>query len=196
MDFYRHLEYVTLLESIGSGVPMVRDALIEGYSGYILNESVGGTVKGLLLAAACILSACAGNHGTVRENFDDMQTYMRGIGESGINEGSVQRLAARVAKDMQSEGAESSKIIGSKAWKDAIAITQALRQSTPDDGFTGEDLASMFERSVNQRNSEFGVSPCCKAEDEQSASRRNMASNDGPVKGRFDEKTGTWEYGL
>lgn len=194
MDFYRHLEYVTLVESMGADVPMVRDALIEGYSGYILNESVGGTVKGLLLAAACMLTACAGNAPSVRDNLDGMQGYMRGIGADSVNEETVRRLADNVSERMHDEAEDAGGFRDTRAWKDAIAIKKALMQSSPVDGNSGASLASMFERSVNQQNRAFGAPPCCTDEDEESIRRRNMASVDNGAEGHFDEETGSWVY--
>jgi len=194
MDIQRHLDYVTLLESIGAEVPMVRDALIEGYSGYILNEGVGSTVKGLLLAAACMLTACAGNAPSVQAGFAEMQPYMRGIDSNGVNAETVRQLAARVSDEMQSEAEHASSFRDTKAWKDAIAIKKALQESHPDDGSTGEGLASMFERSVNQQNRVFGAPPCCTDEDDDSIRRRNMAANVEPRHSHFDEETNTWTY--
>lgn len=191
----QHLEYIAFLESIGSETPMVRNALIDGYSGYVLNESVGKTVKGLLLAAACMLTACAGNAPSVKANMDDMQSYMRGIDSNGVNAESVRELATRVSEQMHKEGETADNFRETNAWKEAIAIKKALQQSHPDDGSTGENLASMFERSVNQQNKVFGVPPCCTEEDEASIQRRNMAANVEPApQGHFDEESNTWVY--
>ena len=149
-----HLKYIAYLESIGGDTPMLRDALISGYSGYVLNEGVGKTVKGLLLAAACMLTACAGHGPSVQASLDDMQSYMRGIDSNSVNAESVRQLATRVSEQMHKEGEQADSFRDTPAWKEAIAIKKALMQSTPDDGSTGEGLASMFERSVNQQNKE------------------------------------------
>lgn len=192
----QHLDYVVFLESIGSETPEVRRALIEGYSGYVLNESVGKTVKGLLLAAACMLTACAGNAPSVQANFDNMQPYMRGIDGNGVNAETVRQLATRVSGEIHSEAEKADSFRDTKAWKEAIAIKKALQESHPDDGSSGEDLASMFERSVNQQNRVFGAPPCCTEEDDESIHQRNMAANVEPSQGHFDEETNTWVYGL
>ena len=190
----QYLNYITFLESIGADTPMVRDALIDGYSGYILNEGVGKTVKGLLLAAACMLTACAGNAPSVKANMDDMESYMRGIDHNGINAESVRQLATRVSEQMHREGENADSFRDTPAWKEAIAIKKALMQYTPDDGSTGEGLASMFERSVNQQNKAFGAPPCCTEEDDESIHRRNMASSVEPTQSHFDEDTNSWVY--
>ena len=190
----QHLDYVVFLESIGSETPEVRRALIEGYSGYVLNESVGKTVKGLLLAAACMLTACAGNAPSVQANFDNMQPYMRGIDGNGVNAETVRQLATRVSDEMHAEAEKADSFRDTKAWKEAIAIKKALQDSHPDDGSSGEGLASMFERSVNQQNKVFGAPPCCTDEDDESIHRRNMAANIEPSQGHFDEETNTWVY--
>lgn len=195
MDIQKHVDYIAFLESVGADAPMVRDALIEGYSGYILNEGVGGTVKGLLLAAACMLTACAGNAPSVQANFDNMQSYMRGIDGNGVNAETVRQLATRVSDEMHTEAEKANSFRDTKAWKEAIAIKKALQQSHPDDGSTGENLASMFERSVNQQNKVFGAPPCCTEEEEASIQRRNMAANVEPApQGHFDEESNTWVY--
>lgn len=190
----QHLEYIAFLESIGSETPMVRNALIDGYSGYVLNESVGKTVKGLLLAAACMLTACAGNAPSVKANMDDMQSYMRGIDSNGVNAESVRELATRVSEQMHKEGETADNFRDTKAWKEAIAIKKALQESHPDDGSTGEGLASMFERSVNQQNKVFGAPPCCTEEDDESIHQRNMAANIEPAQSHYDEETNSWVY--
>jgi len=190
----QYLNYITFLESIGTDTPMVRDALIDGYSGYILNEGVGNTVKGLLLAAACMLTACAGNGPSVKSNMDGMQGYMRGIDGNGVNAETVRQLADRVSERIHREGERADNFRDTDAWKEAIAIKKALQQSTPDDGSTGEGLARMFERSVNQYNEVYGIPPCCTEEDEDSIRRRNMAAKVEPVKAHFDEETNSWVY--
>lgn len=195
MDIQKHVDYIAFLESVGADAPMVRDALIEGYSGYVLNEGVGKTVKGLLLAAACMLTACAGNAPSVQANFDNMQSYMRGIDGNGVNAETVRQLATRVSDEMHTEAEKANSFRDTKAWKEAIAIKKALQQSHPDDGSTGENLASMFERSVNQQNKVFGAPPCCTEEEEASIQRRNMAANVEPApQGHFDEESNTWVY--
>lgn len=194
MDIQKHVDYIAFLESVGADAPMVRDALIEGYSGYVLNEGVGKTVKGLLLAAACMLTACAGNAPSVQANFDNMQPYMRGIDGNGVNAETVRQLAARVSDEMHAEAEKTNSFRDTKAWKEAIAIKKALQESHPDDGSTGEGLASMFERSVNQQNKVFGAPPCCTEEDGESIHQRNMAANIEPSQGHFDEETSTWVY--
>ena len=194
MDIQKYVDYITFLESIGADTPMVRDALIDGYSGYILNEGVGNTVKGLLLAAACMLTACAGNAPSVKSNMDDMQVYMRGLGANGVNEETVRQLANNVAERMHTEAEGADGFRDTRAWQDAIAIRKALMQSHPDDGSSGEQLASMFERSVNQQNRAYGAPPCCSDEDEDSIRRRNMEVADNGVKGHFDEETNSWVY--
>lgn len=194
MDIQKHVDYIAFLESVGADAPMVRDALIEGYSGYVLNEGVGKTVKGLLLAAACMLTACAGNAPSVKANFDNMQPYMRGIDGNGVNAETVRQLAARVSDEMHAEAEKTNSFRDTKAWKEAIAIKKALQESHPDDGSTGEGLASMFERSVNQQNKVFGAPPCCTEEDDESIHQRNMAANIEPSRGHFDEETSTWVY--
>ena len=173
---------------------MVRDSLIEGYSGYVLSEGVGKTVKGLLLAAACMLTACAGNAPSVKANFDNMQPYMRGIDGNGVNAETVRQLASRVSGEMRNEAETADSFRETNAWKEAIAIKKALQESHPDDGSTGETLASLFERSVNQRNRVFGAPPCCTEEDDESIRRRNMAANIEPSQDHFDEETNTWAY--
>ena len=194
MDIQKHVDYIAFLESVGADAPMVRDALIEGYSGYVLNEGVGKTVKGLLLAAACMLTACAGNSPSVHANFDNMQPYMRGIDSNGVNAETVRQLATRVSGEIHSEAEKTNSFRDTKAWKEAIAIKKALQESHPDDGSTGEGLASMFERSVNQQNKVFGAPPCCAEEDDESIRQRNMAANVEPSQGHFDEETSTWVY--
>lgn len=189
-----HLKYIAYLESIGSDTPMLRDALISGYSGYVLNEGVGKTVKGLLLAAACMLTACAGHGPSVQASLDDMQSYMRGIDSNGVNAESVRQLATRVSEQMHKEGEQADSFRDTPAWKEAIAIKKALMQSTPDDGSTGEGLASMFERSVNQQNKVFGAPPCCTEEDEESIHQRNVAANVEPNQGHFDAESNSWVY--
>ena len=67
-----------------------------------------------------------------------------------------------------------------------------MQESHPDDGSTGETLASLFERSVNQQNRVFGAPPCCTEEDDESIRRRNMAANVEPSQDHFDEETNTW----
>ncbi len=190
----QHLEYIAFLESIGGETPMVRNALIDGYSDYVLNEGVGKTVKGLLLAAACMLTACAGNAPSVQANFDNMQPYMRGIDGNGVNAETVRQLATRVSDEMHTEAEKANGFRDTKAWKEAIAIKKALQESHPDDGTTGEGLASMFERSVNQQNKVFGAPPCCNAEDEESIHQRNMAANIEPTTSHYDEETNSWVY--
>lgn len=195
MNLQHHLEYATYLESIGGEAPMVGRALIDAYSGYILNESVGNTVKGLLLAAACMLTACAGHAPNVKASYDDMQSYMRGIDDNGVNAESVRQLATRVSEQIQKESADADGFRDTDAWKEAIAIKKALQQSRPADGSSGEELASMFERSVNQQNRVFGAPPCCTEEDSDSIRRRNMASTvEAPTQSHFDEETNTWVY--
>ena len=194
MDIQKHVDYIAFLESVGADAPMVRDALIEGYSGYVLNEGVGKTVKGLLLAAACMLTACAGNAPSVKANFDNMQPYMRGIDGNGVNAETVRQLASRVSGEMRNEAETADSFRETNAWKEAIAIKKALQESHPDDGSTGETLASLFERSVNQRNRVFGAPPCCTEEDDESIRRRNMAANNEPSQDHFDEETNTWAY--
>ena len=194
MDIQKHVDYIAFLESVGADAPMVRDALIEGYSGYVLNEGVGKTVKGLLLAAACMLTACAGNAPSVKANFDNMQPYMRGIDGNGVNAETVRQLASRVSGEMRNEAETAGSFRETNAWKEAIAIKKALQESHPDDGSTGETLASLFERSVNQRNRVFGAPPCCTEEDDESIRRRNMAENIEPSQDHFDEETNTWAY--
>ena len=194
MDIQKHVDYIAFLESVGADAPMVRDALIEGYSGYVLNEGVGKTVKGLLLAAACMLTACAGNSPSVKANFDNMQPYMRGIDGNGVNAETVRQLASRVSGEMRNEAETADSFRETNAWKEAIAIKKALRESHPDDGSTGETLASLFERSVNQQNRVFGAPPCCTEEDDESIRRRNMAANIEPSQDHFDEETNTWAY--
>ena len=194
MDIQKHVDYIAFLESVGADAPMVRDALIEGYSGYVLNEGVGKTVKGLLLAAACMLTACAGNAPSVKANMDDMQSYMRGIDSNGVNAESVRELATRVSEQMHKEGETADNFRDTKAWKEAIAIKKALQESHPDDGTTGEGLASMFERSVNQQNKVFGAPPCCTEEDDESIHQRNMAAKIEPAQSHYDEETNSWVY--
>lgn len=194
MDIQKHVDYIAFLESVGADAPMVRDALIEGYSGYVLNESVGKTVKGLLLAAACMLTACAGNAPSVQANFDDMQPYMRGIDSNGVNAETVRQLATRVSGEIHNEAEKVDSFRDTRAWKEAIAIKKALQESHPDDGSTGEGLASMFERSVNQQNKVFGAPPCCTEEDDESIHQRNMAANVEPSQSHFDEETNSWVY--
>lgn len=194
MDIQKHVDYIAFLESVGADAPMVRDALIEGYSGYVLNESVGKTLKGLLLAAACMLTACAGNAPSVQANFDNMQPYMRGIDGNGVNAETVRQLATRVSDEMHAEAEKTDSFRDTKAWKEAIAIKKALQDSHPDDGSSGEGLASMFERSVNQQNKVFGAPPCCTDEDDESIHQCNMAANIEPSQGHFDEETNTWVY--
>ena len=194
MDIQKHVDYIAFLESVGADAPMVRDALIEGYSGYVLNEGVGKTVKGLLLAAACMLTACAGNAPSVKANFDNMQPYMRGIDGNGVNAETVRQLASRVSGEMRNEAETADSFRETNAWKEAIAIKKALQESHPDDGSTGETLASLFERSVNQQNRVFGAPPCCTEEDDESIRRRNMAANIEPSQDHFDEETNTWAY--
>lgn len=194
MDIQKHVDYIAFLESVGADAPMVRDALIEGYSGYVLNEGVGKTVKGLLLAAACMLTACAGNAPSVKANFDNMQPYMRGIDGNGVNAETVRQLASRVSGEMRNEAETADSFRETNAWKEAIAIKKALQESHPDDGSTGETLASLFERSVNQQNRVFGAPPCCTEEDDESIRRRNMAENIEPSQDHFDEETNTWAY--
>lgn len=194
MDFQQHVDYIAFLESIGNDVPDVRRALIDGYSGCILNESVGGTVKGLLLAAAAMLTACAGNAPSVQANFDNMQPYMRGIDGNGVNAETVRQLATRVSGEIQSEAETKDSFRETNAWKEAIAIKKALQESHPDDGSTGEKLASLFERSVNQQNKVFGAPPCCTEEDDESIRQRNMAATIVPSDGHFDESTNSWVY--
>ena len=189
-----HLKYIAYLESIGGDTPMLRDALISGYSGYVLNEGVGKTVKGLLLAAACMLTACAGHGPSVQASLDDMQSYMRGIDSNSVNAESVRQLATRVSEQMHKEGEQADSFRDTPAWKEAIAIKKALMQSTPDDGSTGEGLASMFERSVNQQNKVFGAPPCCTEEDEESIHQRNVAANVEPNQGHFDAESNSWVY--
>lgn len=196
MKIRNHVEYLTFLESIGSETPDVRRALIEGYSGYVLNESIGKTVKGLLLAAAGMLTACAGNSPSIQSTFYSMQPYMRGIDGNGVNAETVRQLASRVSDEIHSEAETAGSFRDTKAWKDAIAIKKALQESHPDDGSTGEGLASMFERSVNQRNKVFGAPPCCTEEDVDGIQRRNMTANVDPSRGHFDEESNTWMYGL
>lgn len=194
MDIQKHVDYIAFLESVGADAPMVRDALIEGYSGYVLNEGVGKTVKGLLLAAACMLTACAGNAPSAQANFDNMQPYMRGIDGNGVNAETVRQLANRVSDEMHAEAEKADSFRDTKAWKEAIAIKKALQDSHPDDGFTGETLASLFERSVNQQNKVFGAPPCCTEEDDESIHRRSMAANVEPSQSHFDEETNSWVY--
>lgn len=194
MDIQKHVDYIAFLESVGADAPMVRDSLIEGYSGYVLNEGVGKTVKGLLLAAACMLTACAGNAPSVKANFDNMQPYMRGIDGNGVNAETVRQLASRVSGEMRNEAETADSFRETNAWKEAIAIKKALQESHPDDGSTGETLASLFERSVNQQNRVFGAPPCCTEEDDESIRRRNMAANIEPSQDHFDEETNTWAY--
>ena len=194
MDTQKHVDYIAFLESVGADAPMVRDALIEGYSGYVLSEGVGKTVKGLLLAAACMLTACAGNAPSVKANFDNMQPYMRGIDGNGVNAETVRQLASRVSGEMRNEAETADSFRETNAWKEAIAIKKALQESHPDDGSTGETLASLFERSVNQQNRVFGAPPCCTEEDDESIRRRNMAANIEPSQDHFDEETNTWAY--
>ena len=194
MDIQKHVDYIAFLESVGADAPMVRDALIEGYSGYVLNEGVGKTVKGLLLAAACMLTACAGNAPSVKANFDNMQPYMRGIDGNGVNAETVRQLASRVSGEMRNEAETADSFRETNAWKEAIAIKKALQESHPDDGSTGETLASLFERSVNQQNRVFGAPPCCTEEDDESIRRRNMAANIESSQDHFDEETNTWAY--
>ena len=194
MDIQKHVDYIAFLESVGADAPMVRDALIEGYSGYVLSEGVGKTVKGLLLAAACMLTACAGNAPSVKANFDNMQPYMRGIDGNGVNAETVRQLASRVSGEMRNEAETADSFRETNAWKEAIAIKKALQESHPDDGSTGETLASLFERSVNQQNRVFGAPPCCTEEDDESIRRRNMAANIEPSQDHFDEETNTWAY--
>lgn len=194
MDIQKHVDYIAFLESVGADAPMVRDALIEGYSGYVLNEGVGKTVKGLLLAAACMLTACAGNAPSVKANFDNMQPYMRGIDGNGVNAETVRQLASRVSGEMRNEAETADSFRETNAWKEAIAIKKALQESHPDDGSTGETLASLFERSVNQQNRVFGAPPCCTEEDDESIRRRNMVANIEPSQDHFDEETNTWAY--
>lgn len=194
MDIQKHVDYIAFLESVGADAPMVRDSLIEGYSGYVLSEGVGKTVKGLLLAAACMLTACAGNAPSVKANFDNMQPYMRGIDGNGVNAETVRQLASRVSGEMRNEAETADSFRETNAWKEAIAIKKALQESHPDDGSTGETLASLFERSVNQQNRVFGAPPCCTEEDDESIRRRNMAANIEPSQDHFDEETNTWAY--
>lgn len=194
MDIQKHVDYIAFLESVGADAPMVRDALIEGYSGYVLSEGVGKTVKGLLLAAACMLTACAGNAPSVKANFDNMQPYMRGIDGNGVNAETVRQLASRVSGEMRNEAETADSFRETNAWKEAIAIKKALQESHPDDGSTGETLASLFERSVNQQNRVFGAPPCCTEEDDESILRRNMAANIEPSQDHFDEETSTRVY--
>ena len=119
---------------------------------------------------------------------------MRGIDGNGVNAETVRQLASRVSGEIRNEAETTDSFRETNAWKEAIAIKKALRESHPDDGSTGETLASLFERSVNQQNRVFGAPPCCTEEDDESIRRRNMAANIEPSQDHFDEETNTWAY--
>ena len=187
-------EYAAFLESMSRTNPDLANTLLEAYQEIVLTEGIGKGLKGLLLAAGVFLTGCAGGHSSSSmEMADNIRTYMRGIDDNAqINEENVRQLAKHVSEQMFEEGKSGQEFRETPSWDMAVGITKALEKSTPDDNNSGEKLANLFQRTLNQQNKIFGIPPCCRDEDDASYRERNMASYEPEQRSHYDEESNTW----